>query len=322
MPLPVALPNRTPPEPLPDNIPSIQPGGGVCYDIELAWGRWRRWFLRKFRPDYVRRIAALRQGDASGCPHEVIDSRDLKYYRNQCNASWPAEHDRFRWREKLPFARWGLAELQLMGWPLLAATALLAWLLPSPFCWLAIGPGVLLLLIVNFFRDPPRRLTTGAGLYLSPADGKVVEITKLDHDEYIGGPAVRIGMFLTIFNVHVNRMPARARVIRLKYNPGRFMSATNPESALVNENMWMGLEEEDFPHRKYAMRQISGGIARRIVCDVRPGEVLAQGHKFGMIKLGSRAEVIVPDEPGLEIIVPLGKWVKAGRDILCRYAAT
>jgi phosphatidylserine decarboxylase len=185
---------------------------------------------------------------------------------------------------------------------------------------LAVAPGGLFLLIANFFRDPPRRLTTGNGMYISPADGKVVEISKIAHDEFIGGPAVRIGMYLTILNVHVNRMPIRSRVLRLKYNLGRFMSATNPESALVNENMWMGFEEEDAPHRKYIMRQISGGIARRIVCDIRMGEVLEQGHKFGMIKLGSRAEVIVPDLPGLEIVVPLNKWVKAGRDVLCRFA--
>ena len=311
---------RTDPQPLPENIHSIQPGGGVCYDIELAWGRWRRWWLKTFRPGYVQKMAALRKGDASGCPHEILDPRDLKYYRNQCNAAWSPADDPFRWREKIPFARWGLAELFLIGFPLLIATVLLAWLAPAPYGYLAIGPGVLFVLVVNFFRDPPRRLTTGAGLYVSPADGKVVEITKIAHDEFIGGPAVRIGMFLTIFNVHVNRMPIASRVLELKYNPGRFMSATNPESALVNENMWMGFEEEAVPHRRYIMRQISGGIARRIVCDLRMGESLEQGHKFGMIKLGSRAEVLVADVPGLEIVVPLNKWVKAGRDVLCRFA--
>jgi phosphatidylserine decarboxylase len=178
---------------------------------------------------------------------------------------------------------------------------------------------VLLLLIVNFFRDPPRRLNRGAGQYLSPADGKIVEITRLEYDEFIGGPAVRIGMFLTILNVHVNRMPSASRVLSLKYNPGRFLSATKPESALVNECMWIGCEETAPGQRRYAMRQISGGLARRIVCDVRGGEAFEQGQKFGMIKLGSRAEVIVPDEAGLELVVPLGKWVKAGRDVLCRF---
>jgi len=308
---------RAAPTPLPANITSIQPGGGVVCHWELAWGRFRRAVLKKLRPGYVRRMAETMQGSTDGCPEEVIDSRDLKYYRNLCTASWP--NDPFAWRERIPFARWGLAELIVMSVPLAIVTALLAWLLPSPFNWLALGPGVLLVLIVNFFRDPPRRLTLGDNLYVSPADGKVVEITKIPHDEFIGGPAVRIGMFLTIFNVHVNRMPIRSRVLSLIYNPGKFLSATKPESAIVNENMWMGLEEEQAPHRRYIMRQISGGIARRIVCDMRSGETLDQGHKFGMIKLGSRAEVIVADEPGLQIDVRVGQWIKAGKHVMCRF---
>ncbi len=123
----------------------------------------------------------------------------------------------------------------------------------------------------------------------------MVEITRLEHDEFIGGPAVRIGIFLSIFNVHLNRAPAESRVIALRYSPGEFLNALNPESALRNENTWIGLEEESPPHRRLIVRQISGAIARRIVCDLRPGEVLARGQKFGMIKLGSRTELIIAD---------------------------
>ena len=130
---------------------------------------------------------------------------------------------------------------------------------------------------------------------VSPADGKVVEITRLEHDEFIGGPAVRIGIFLSIFNVHLNRAPVACRVIALRYSPGEFLNALKPESAMRNENMWIGLEEEAPPHRRMVVRQISGAIARRIVCDLRPGEVLGRGQKFGMIKLGSRTELILPD---------------------------
>src|SRR5262245_25243027 len=208
-------------EPLPANIPSIQPGGGVCYSIELAWGRLRRWYLHTFRKGYIRRMAELRQGDTTGAPHEIFDPRDLKFCRNQTKCSWRPEDDPFRWREKIPLARWGLAEVQLMGWPLFAITIALAIL-----WWpAAIVSGALFLLVVSFFRDPPRRIPQEPGLLIAPADGKVVEIARLEHDEFVGGPAVRIAIFLTLFNVHVNRMPCRAPVIRLRYSPGKLLHA-------------------------------------------------------------------------------------------------
>jgi len=308
-------PPRSLPEPLPDNFVSAQPGGGVCYRLELAWGRWRRWWLRRFRPGYVRRMAELRRGDPGGAPHEILDPRDLKYFRNRCQCDWDQADDPFRWRERLPFARWGLAELQLMGWPLLGLTVLLAWY----FWYLAPIPGAILGLIVYFFRDPPRRVPPEPGLVVSPADGKVAELTHLDHDEFLGGPAVRIGIFLSIFNVHINRAPAAARVIALRYSPGKFLNALNPESALHNENTWIGLEEEAPPHRRMVLRQISGAIARRIVCNLRPGELVGRGHKFGMIKLGSRTELILPDGEDLSIRVEVGRRLKAGRSVVASY---
>jgi phosphatidylserine decarboxylase len=158
-----------------------------------------------------------------------------------------------------------------------------------------------------------------AGLVVSPADGKIVEITRLERDEFLGGPAVRIGIFLSIFNVHLNRSPAAARVIALRYSPGEFFNALRPESASKNENTWIGLEEEAPPHRRLVVRQVSGAIARRIVCALRPGEVIARGAKFGMIKLGSRTELILPDCPGLKIEVKVDRRVKAGVSVLARY---
>ena len=309
-------PSRSTPAPLPENFVSVQPGGGVCYRLELAWGRWRRWWLKRFRGGYVDRMARLRRGDSDGAPHEILDTRDLKYCRNRCQCDWDPADDPFRWRERLPFARWGLAELQLMGWPLLGLTVLLAC---SRFPYLAPAPGMILCLIVYFFRDPPRRVPQEPGLVVSPADGKVAEVTHLEHDEFVGGPAVRIGIFLSIFNVHLNRAPAAARVIALRYSPGKFLNALNPESARHNENTWIGLEEETPPHRRMVVRQISGAIARRIVCNLRPGEVVARGHKFGMIKLGSRTELILPDCKGLSIRVEVGHRVKAGSSVVAAY---
>ena len=261
-------------------------------------------------------MAERRRGDSTGAPHEILDPRDLKYCRNRCQCDWEEADDRFRWRGRLPLVRWGLAEVQLMGWPLLATTVLLAM---TRFWFLAFIPGVLLCLIVSFFRDPRRNVPTAPGLVVAPADGKVVEITPIEHDEFIGGPAVRIGIFLSIFNVHLNRTPCRSRVVALRYSPGKFLDARNPESATRNENTWIGLEEESPPHRRMIVRQISGAIARRIVCDLRPGEVLERGEKLGMIKLGSRTELVLADTEDLTIEVTVGQRVAAGVSVMARY---
>lgn len=311
----VSLP-RAEPEPLPPNITSVQPGGGVCYQIELAWGRCRRWYLRHFRRGYVRRMAERRQGSASGAPHDVLDPRDLKYCRNLCTADWAPTDDPFAWRGRIGFARWGLAELQLMSYPLLALTVAAA----SWRWYLAIVPGVLLGLVIWFFRDPPRQVPEEPGVLVSPADGTIAEITRLDHDEFVGGPAMKVGIFLSIFNVHINRAPLAARVIRLRYEPGLFLNAMNPDSRMLNENLTIGLEEDASPHRRLVVRQIAGLFARRIVCELRSGETIARGHKFGMIKLGSRTELIVPDEESLQVIVGVGQKVKAGSTIVARYS--
>jgi phosphatidylserine decarboxylase len=308
-------PPRAEPAPLPGNFTSIQPGGGTGYRMEMAWGRWRRWWLMHFRPGYVRRMAALRKGDATGAPHEILDPRDLKFCRNRCSCYWEPGDDPFRWRGGLPFARWGLAELQLMGWPLLALTILLAC---TRFWYAAIVPGVPLCLVVYFFRNPLRQIPADPGVLVAPADGKVVEITRLERDEFIGGPAVRIGIFLSIFNVHLNRAPAASRVTALRYSPGAFFDARDPQSGMQNENTWIGLEEESPPHRRMVVRQISGKIARRIVCDLRPGEVLQRGQEIGMIKFGSRTELILPDVGDLEIKVEVGQKIRAGTTIMAK----
>ena len=203
-----------------------------------------------------------------------------------------------------------------MGWPLLVTGMALAM---SPWWYAAIVPGVLLALVVWFFRDPPRRVPTEPGLVVAPADGTIAEITPLANDEFIGGPAVRIGIFLSIFNVHINRAPVRSHVIKLHYSPGEFLNALNPDSAIRNENLWIGLQADEFPFRPMIVRQIAGLIARRIVCELRPGEVMERGHKFGMIKLGSRTELILAAEGELEILVKVGAPVRGGATVLACY---
>jgi len=303
--------------PLPANIRSVQPGGGFCYSIELAWGRWRRWYLKRFRPRYVRRMAELRRGDPAGAPHEILDPRDLKYSANQCTAHWAAEDDPFRWRERLPFARWGLAELQIMGWPLLTLAIALGAPGP-PWCYAAAVPLALLGLIMYFFRDPPRQIPDDPQAIVSPADGVVAEVTDVAHYDFLDGPAVRIGIFLSIFNVHINRTPRAARVVAMHYKPGEFLNALNPESAVRNEFMWIGLEDPERPAGRLAVRQISGLLARRIVCALRPGQTVRRGDKFGMIKLGSRTELILPRD-AIRVETAVGQPVKAGSTILARY---
>ncbi len=132
---------------------------------------------------------------------------------------------------------------------------------------------------------------------------------------------MRIGIFLSIFNVHVNRAPRSARVVEMHYQPGEFLNAMNPESALRNEFMWIGLEETHQPRRRLAVRAISGLIARRIVCTLRPGRQVQRGEKFGMIKLGSRTELILPrDDVNVEVAV--GQKVQAGSTVLAKYHPT
>jgi phosphatidylserine decarboxylase len=308
---------------------SIQPGGGVVCRLELAWGRWRRYWLKTCRPGYVRRMAALRQGSSNGCPHEVLDPRDLKFYRNQPGYHWHPADDPFRWRDRLPFARAGLAELIVFSTLIFGpAITLAVWLSVSNAVpewltvvgWLVVaGLVVIGSLIVWFFRDPPRRIPELAGLVVSPADGKVVAIDEIDHDDFIDGPAVRIGIFLSIFNVHINRSPVSGRVIGLRYQPGKCLNALRPESARENEQLAVRLQETESPYRRYIVRQITGAIARRIVCWLKPGDRLGRGEQFGMIKLGSRTELVLPAEDGLRIRTKLGDRVKAGATVLAEF---
>ncbi len=272
-------------------------------------------------------MRACRRGEPDGVPHEVLDPRDLKFHRNQTNCHWVPEDDPFAWRDRLPFARAGLAELFVFSavvWtPLLILIyVLLTMALPLPAQvagWVAVaGLGFCAIEIPWFFRDPRRKIPTAAGDVVSPADGKVVHIEEVE-DEFIGGPAIEIGIFLSIFNVHINRAPVDSRVIGLRYKPGKYLNALRPESARENEQLATHLEENASPHRRMIVRQITGALARRIVCWLKPGDDLSRGEIFGMIKLGSRTELLLPKEDALEIVIRVGDTVKAGSSVLARY---
>ncbi len=294
-------------------LTTIQPGGGVVMSIELAWGAMRRRLLRSLRPGYVEQMRMLRQGIRGSLPFDPVDPRDLKYYRNQETYWWPDSDDAFRWRESLPFARVGLAELILIGGFLLLSGLVLLW------AWwpLGIPPLVLFVLVVWFFRDPPRAIPTEHGVVVSPADGLIVQIDQIDDPEI--GPAVQFGIFLSIFDVHINRSSLEGSVIAVRYRPGKFLNALRPKSAQENENLDVLLLSREQPFRLFRIRQITGQFARRIVCWARPGDLLSKGDQYGMIKLGSRTELVIPRDDSLEIEVAIGQKVSAGSSRLARY---
>ncbi len=178
--------------------------------------------------------------------------------------------------------------------------------------------------LLAFFRDPDRkadREIIAPNLMISPADGTVTDISNID-DPRVGGPALRIGIFLSIFSVHVNRAPCCAKVLETTRRDGEFLDARNPESSSRNVSNDLVLETMEnifsFPNR-IVVRQITGMIAKRIVCEAKPGDTLAPGQRFGMIKFGSRTELIVPASPPPQITVKLGQYVRGGDDILLTY---
>jgi phosphatidylserine decarboxylase len=304
----------------PQKPESVQPGGGRCMAIELAWGRWRRFVLRTTRPGYIRAMQAKRQGECPNCPHNVIDSRDLKYVRNVCGFWFRPEDNAFRWRDRIGFARYGLAELFIfsLAFLLLGAAAATAAVLVYPAIWIVFAALTLVWLeIVWFFRDPERPIPQDADALVSPADGTVTNVEEVDEPDFPGGRALRISIFLSVFNVHVNRMPREAEVTQVRYFPGAFLDARNPDSAVRNEQLWIDavLVGSGVPMR---VKQISGAIARRIVCWLKPGDQVGRGERIGMIKLGSRTDLLLPADSAAEVCVKIGTKVKGGTTVLLR----
>lgn len=158
--------------------------------------------------------------------------------------------------------------------------------------WLAAFVLLLLALwVAYFFRDPERTGERGASLVVSPADGKLIMTTEVDEPSFIGGRAIRLSIFMNVFNVHVNRYPVDGVVKYIHYNKGKFFNAAAEKSSLENEQMSVGIEAG--PHR-ILVRQIAGLIARRIVTYSKLGETVKQGDRMGIIRFGSRVDVFLP----------------------------
>ncbi len=178
--------------------------------------------------------------------------------------------------------------------------------------WLAAFVLLLLALwVAYFFRDPERVGERGPSLIVSPADGKLIMITEVDEPSFIRGRAVRLSIFMNVFNVHVNRYPVSGKIGYVHYNKGKFFNAAAEKSSLENEQMSVGIEA---PSYRVLVRQIAGLIARRIVTYSKVGQEVKQGDRMGIIRFGSRVDVFLP--PGSTIRAKLGDATTAGVTVL------
>ncbi|MBI3624982.1 MAG: phosphatidylserine decarboxylase family protein [Candidatus Rokubacteria bacterium] len=196
------------------------------------------------------------------------------------------------------------------GWPfILIPGAAACALAGTGWSWLAVPPALLALLSLGFFRDPERTPPAVPGAVVAPADGRVREVREL-HDPFVG-EAVRVSIFLSPLDVHVNRSPIAALVTEVEYRSGRFMAAYRPEASEGNERCRIALQGES---ARVAVSQIAGVVARRVVCRVRPGDKLRAGERFGLIRFGSRTDLFVPK--GTALRCRQGDKVRGGETIM------
>jgi len=223
---------------------------------------------------------------------------------------------------KIPLTRAGLREMVIMTLLFGGAAAIstLAAVAGHGWCWpVAIVLTLAWLAGVAFFRDPERQTPADPTVLVSAADGKVVETARLDGYKDIGdGPASRISVFLSVLDVHINRSPCSGVVKKIRYEPGRFLDARHPDSGRLNEANTL-IIEPDPPHvGPVVVRQIAGLIARRIVCSVAEGDRVEAGQRIGMIKFGSRTEMIVPGHDLYEPCVAVGENARGAVTILAK----
>jgi phosphatidylserine decarboxylase len=213
-----------------------------------------------------------------------------------------------------PYARTEVAAITVCG---TAVTAGVAWLAG----WWALLPAVLAAALLSFYRDPPRRVPSDPRALLAPADGRVVEIEAAAPDPD-GRPCLRILIFLSVANVHVNRAPCAGQVTAVEYRPGQFLNALRAESTAANESNRLTLTPAAPLPGPVHVRQIAGVLARRIVCRAVPGDALSAGQRYGMIKLGSRTELVAPADARWQVAVRVGQCVRAGTTVLARWTET
>jgi phosphatidylserine decarboxylase len=196
---------------------------------------------------------------------------------------------------------------------ILTALTAWAWMLGGSW-WLAVAWTPVAVWVPAFFRDPVRAGPPQGELVIAPADGKVVSIDQVDEPEYLKGRATRVSVFMNVFNVHVNRHPIAGTVEYRDYRPGKFLNATLDKASEFNERMSLGVRGTFGP---VLVRQIAGLVARRIVTDHEPGDVVRQGDRLGLIRFGSRVDTFLP----LSALVRVqpGDRAVAGRTILAEW---
>ena len=227
---------------------------------------------------------------------------------------------------RIPLTRYGMP--QVLFYPLgLAIIMLLIYIVSGPvmgwpmFSWAI--PNFLLFLVfawmLSFFRDPQRTVPQGENILISPADGTVSAVEVIEDCEYMQGKVQRISIFLSVFNVHINRFPCACKVDDIIYKEGKFINALNDDCAKVNEANNVYATRLQDPQDKFILRQVSGAIARRIVCEARKGDTFQAGQQFGMIKFGSCTEIYIPARDNLKISAKKGDKIRAGLTILGQY---
>ena len=206
---------------------------------------------------------------------------------------------------RIPVVREGLIFIL----PLLGISVIL-WILGlSAWAWFF---SLLTVFVISFFRDPERTIPAGEKAILSPADGKIIRIETCTEERFLKGPAIKVSIFMSVFNVHVNRIPISGRIAEVAYRPGKFVSANLDKASAANEQNALLLEAAG--DAKLLFVQIAGLIARRIVCWVRKGDPVERGRRFGMIRFGSRMDVYLP--PNVQIQARLGQKAYGGQTIL------
>lgn len=198
------------------------------------------------------------------------------------------------------------------GWPFIGISFVLA-LLVSWSCGLmwSLPFWIIVLFVVQFFRDPARPIPAEPGIVLSPADGRIVAI-ETTQDPYANRPALKISVFMNVFNVHSNRSPVDGQIQTVQYFPGKFVNADLDKASLENERNAIVIKTSD--NVVVTSVQVAGLIARRILCYVKPGEQLARGQRYGFIRFGSRVDVYLPTESRPR--VSIGDKVSASTTIL------
>ena len=195
-------------------------------------------------------------------------------------------------------------------------TIIVIWLATKWDSRVLFGLGVFLslatLFVVYFFRDPERTVLSESGMLVAPGDGRIVLIDTLASHPFVGPNTIQISIFLSVFDVHVNRVPASGRIEYVKYHPGRFMPAYLDKASLDNEQTEIGMNTDC--GRPVTFKQIAGILARRIVCRLSEGDEVGVGSRFGMIKFGSRVDLLVPADS--RITVQVGDQVRGGETVM------